>query len=397
MSFRKHRTTLAALLVLGLVLISLFFATKIPAILNIVGIRSKVGPTDPSVANLALAARPSPPVFSAPVTKASWLGHIQAALSSLRAAAGAEESRKILVNLHAYLKSLPPDVAASVITGFLADPAGDAPTKIEFTIGNNGSLSGQPTLRIALLDWLGGIDPQRAGIVAQQILDTRTSADEWAVCLRNYARAYPGIESNGFLRTKTEELIRNPNWRINPSVGFFESFDVLVHTRATQSTGLLAGMVADRTPEGKALAHASFLTLDRLTIHEPAAMIQQLVARPDLAKARPEMVANIIARADLRDVAQQQLVRSYLLDPARTAIELSAFAGVYPNANFAISNNLLTENTTLTNAEITARDTAALAVVETWLADPAFESVKPHLTAICRRLANFANPSEMAR
>ena len=397
MSFRKHRTTLAALLVLGLVLISLFFATKIPAILNIVGIRSKVGPTDPSVANLALSARPSPPVFSAPVTKASGLGHIQAALSSLRAAAGAEESRKILVNLHAYLKSLPPDVAASVITGFLADPAGDAPTRIEFTIGNNGSLSGQPTLRIALLDWLGGIDPQRAGIVAQQILDTRNSADEWAVCLRNYARAYPGIESNAFLRTKTEELIRNPNWRINPSVGFFESFDVLVHTRATQSTGLLAGMVADRTPEGKALAHASFLTLDRLTIHEPAAMIQQLVARPDLAKARPEMVANIIARADLRDVAQQQLVRSYLLEPARTSVELSTFTGIYPNANFSISNNLLTENTTLTNAEITARDTAALAVVDTWIADPAFESVKPYLTAIRHRLANFTSPSEMAR
>ncbi len=311
------------------------------------------------------------------------------ALSALKSAANADDARKILAELRAHLDSLSPDLAATVITNFLADPANNAETRIDFSIGQSGFLDGQPSLRVALLDWLGQINPSQAGVVATQVLATPTDADEWAVSLRNYARAYPTPDSQAFLRAKTEELIRNPAWRVNPSIGFFESFDVLVHTHATDSADLLSNLVSDRSPEGKPLAHAAFLTLDRLTLREPTAMMEQLATRPELTQARGEMVANFFARADLRDPAQQQLVRTYLLDPARTAAELNAFSGIYPNANFTISKNLLSENMTLPRDEISARDTAALTIVNDWLADPSFEPVKSHLTIMHQRLTTF--------
>jgi hypothetical protein len=311
------------------------------------------------------------------------------ALTALKASTSADDARKILADLRAYLDSLSPALAASAITSFIADPANNAITRIDFAIGEGGFLNGQPTLRVALLDWLGQIDPRQAGVVAAQILASPTDADELAVSLRNYARANSTPDSQAFLRLKTEELIRNPAWRTKPSIGFFESFDVLVHTRATSSSGLLSELVADRSPQGKPLAYASFLTLDRLTLREPAAMMEQLATRPELTQARGEMVANLFARADLRDPAQQQHVRGYLLDPSRTGTELAAFAGIYPNANFTVSKNLLSENITFDHDEITARDTAALAIVNNWLTDPAFEPVKSHLTTIQQRLTTF--------
>ena len=319
---------------------------------------------------------------------------LDTALAALKSASSADAARQILTALRAYLDSLPPDIAAAVITRFLANPANNATTRIDFSISQSGFLDGQPSLRVALLDWLGQIHPREAGVLAAKVLATPTDADEWAVCLRNYARAYPTAESQAFLRAKTEELIRNPAWRVNPSIGFFESFDVLVHTRATESTGLLSDLVAVRTPEGKPLAHASFLTLDRLTLREPTAMMKQLSAHPELTQARGEMVANFFARADLRDPDQQQLVRTYLLDPTRTGTELAAFAGVYPNANFSISKNLLSENITLSRDEIVARDLAALAIINDWLADPSFLPVKSHLTTIHQRLETFVSQTK---
>ncbi|MEI6675029.1 MAG: hypothetical protein WCO57_07615 [Verrucomicrobiota bacterium] len=340
-------------------------------------------------ANPPNPAPTSPAPLPGVATKADATKHLHSVLASLKAATSAADSRKILADLHAYLTSLPPALAAAIIADFLADPSQNAPTRIEFAIGQAGVLTGHPSLRVALLDWLGQIDPRQAGEVARQILATPTDADEWAVCLRNCARAT--ADSNDYLRAKTEELIGNPKWRANPSVGFFEAFDVLVHTRATASTPLLSSLIQQK--DRRDLAHAGFLTLDRLVQSDPAAVMTQLAANRPLQQSRPEMVANMLARADLRDAPQQQLVRSYLLDPARSATELAAFASVYPSANFAISNNLLTANPSLARDELAARDAAALGIITTWLADPAFASIKPHLTVIHNRLATFVGQS----
>jgi hypothetical protein len=310
-------------------------------------------------------------------------------VAALKGIDNVSEARQILSDLRSHLASLPAETAAGIIADFLRNPARDAATQIGFSIGKSGFLDGQPSLRVALLDWLGQIAPAQAGAVAARILASPTHPDEWAVCLRNYARAYPDPDSREFLRAKTEELIRNPAWRGNPSVGFLEAFDVLVHTHATESTVLLSELVANQTPQGKALAHAAYLTLDRLTICEPVAMMGQLTTQPDLTRVRGPMVANLFARADLRDPEQRQFVRDYLLDPVRAPEELAAFSGVYPNANLAISKNLLTETRTPTGDEIIAHDKAALQIVQQWVHDPGFEHVRLYLSAMQNRLSAF--------
>jgi len=314
---------------------------------------------------------------------------IEHARSQLASAASVEQARQILNDLKNRLLSLPPEVASAAIASFLREPDRDVATGIEFKVGRGGSLSGHPSLRVALLDWLAEIDPARAGELAEQVLATPTHPDEWAVCLRNYARAHPGNDNREFLRTKTEEMIRNPVWRENPSVGFLESFDVLVHAHATESAELLGTLVADKSPKGKALAHAAYLAMDRLAIREPVAMMQQFAAHPEISKARGPMVANMFARADLRDPDQRALVRAYLLDPSRTQQELRAFAGVYPNNNYAISKNLLSTPSTAKGTDLAAHDRAALAIVTRWLNDPAFASVKPHIQTMQQRLSTF--------
>lgn len=390
MTINNKIKTAAALLMVVLALV-IFYLLQKPRDHGARGSQDSVGPVAaPSPpASFSKTNQPASPPATTVAPETNTTQALLTALAKLQSSTDINQSRKILAELRAYLDSRPPDLAAAVITRFLAAPANNAPTRIDFSISPSGFLNGHPSLRVALLDWLGQIDPRQAGIVATKILATPTDADEWSVSLRNYARANPSAESHSFLRAKTEEMIRHPAWRKNPSIGFFEAFDVLVHTHATSSTELLSELVIDRSPEGKPLAHAAFLTLDRLTLREPKAMMEQFTTRPELTQARGEMVANLIARADLREPDQQQLVRNYLLDPTRNVNELNAFAGIYPNANFAISPNLLSENITFSREEITARDTAALTVINNWLADPAFVPVKSHLLTIQQRLETY--------
>lgn len=307
----------------------------------------------------------------------------------LKACVDAAESKQALDELHQYLHSLPPELAAALVSELLRDPSLDAPTQIAFKVGKGGRLDGHPSLRVALLDWLLEFDVEQAGVVSRELLESPTHPDEWAVALRNVARAEPTQDSFPYLREKTEELIRNADWNVNPSIGFFESFDVLVHVHATESAPLLSELVSDRTPEGKALAHASFLSLDRLTLREPVEMMKRLSGDQELTKARGAMVANMMARGDLREEEQRGLVKGYLLDPIRSEEELRAFAGVFPNANYSISQNLLSKTDTPKGDALRVHDAAVLEVVSGWLGDPEFEAVRPHLEAMQRRLETF--------
>src|SRR5205823_4306037 len=99
--------------------------------------------------------------------------------------------------------------------------------------------------------------------------------------------------------------------------------------------------------------------------------------------------ANFFARADVRDAQQKSLLEAYLLDPRRSSEELKTFTGLYPNANYMISNNLLTPTKTPAHAELAERDRAALETVEAWLADPRFAKLAPQLSATRDRLQEF--------
>jgi hypothetical protein len=299
-----------------------------------------------------------------------------------------DDSRQSLQDLRASLMEMPKNEAIAMIRGFLASGE-DRATGLSFEIASDGSLIEWPTFRTFLLDVLPAIDPAAAAAIGREILASPTSADEWALALRNVARGEPLEESATFLQRKTEELITNPAWQADPSIGYLNAFDVLVHIGATGSTPLLSDLVQRK--DRKDLSHAAFLTIDRLVQRQPVDLLDRLAADRALQESRPEMVAQQFARADVRDPGQRQILMAWLLDPARTSLELRSFAGVYPNNNRFVSNNLLTVESTQSGDDLAAHDHAALQAVSAWAGDPAFEPVREHLAVMLSRLEGFVS------
>lgn len=310
---------------------------------------------------------------------------ISEVFEGVREGSPAADVSRDLAGLRAALLAMPKDEAVRRIEEFL-EGGKDRASGLSFGIAKDGSLSEWPTFRTFLLDTLLAVDPAAAASTGRSILDQPTTADEWALALRNVARG-EATTDKAFLRAKTEELIANPAWQADPSIGYLNAFDVLVHIGATDSTPLLSGLIQKK--ERKDLAHAGFLTLDRLVQGQPVEVLTRLSSDTALQQSRPEMVAQQFARADLRDPAQQDLVKRWLLDPARTPAELRSFAGIYPNNNQFVSNNLLTSQAAAPGEDLAAHDREALKVIGGWSADPAFSTVQEHLRTMLSRLEGF--------
>ena len=300
---------------------------------------------------------------------------------------------RALMDLRAALMGMPRHEAVARIRSFLASGL-DHNTGIAFEIGPGGVLTGWPTLRSFLLDQLLAIDPAAAAALSRGILNTPTTADEWALALRNVGTVEAPAEANAYLRERTEALIANPSWQAHPSVGYLNAFDVLVHTHATASTPLLSGLIQQK--DRGDLSHAAFLTLDRLVQSDSPAVLSQLATDRSLHQSRPEMVAQEFARADLRDPAQSALVRAWLLDPARTAADLNSFAAVYPNNNRFVSNNLLTADVPFAGADLAKHDREALEIIKSWVTDPAFQPIAGQLNTMVARLSGFVGTQPQA-
>ncbi|MEK7952882.1 hypothetical protein [Luteolibacter soli] len=328
-----------------------------------------------------VAASSSPPAK----TESSKLSAdpISPVMDFLGGAPDATEVQNKFQELKRSLAAMPKDEAVAFIRQFFAS-GNDRATGLSFEINGDGLMKEWPTFRTFLLDALLSIDPAAAAALSREILTTPTTADEWALALRNIGRAE---NDPTFLRSKAEELITNPAWQADPSIGYLNAFDVLVHVDATGSTPLLSSLIQRK--DRRDLAHAGFLTLDRLVQRQPVDELTRLATDTALQQSRPEMVAQQFARADLRDPAQQTLVKAWLLDPARKPTELRAFAGVYPNNNQFVSNNLLTRQAAQTGDDLAAHDREALTVLTSWQNDPAFSAVKEHLTAMVSRLNGF--------
>jgi len=316
---------------------------------------------------------------------------LDSAVAALKASEGPDASRKRLTKLRNALASSTPEVASRVIREFL-DSKADAPTQLGFAVAPDGFLKESPSLRLFLLDYLAQIDPSAAAAYAEKILSSSDSPDEWAVSLRNYALVRTNTEAQALLRQKFGELIRNEAWRNAPSIGFLEAFDVAVHLGGTDLLPDLSSLV--KQTENKAVAHAAYLALDRLTLADAAAVLDELNRSPDLLAGREATRANYFARADVSDVQQKAILEKYLLDPNLSRVELQAFTGLYPNANYMVSYNLLTRTITPDRNPLLARDQAALQTVQAWLADPRFAGLRPQLEEIQSRLKGFVGPSD---
>jgi hypothetical protein len=312
---------------------------------------------------------------------------LRTAAADLTNASDAAKRKQALALLRQTLASRPATEASAAIRRFL-DSKADAATQQGFKIGAKGFLNEAPSLRTFLLDYLGQIDPVAAAEYARVILSSKDSPDEWAVALRNLAVGDPSAEGRALLQQKAGEMLQYGPWQQNPSTGYLEAFDAAVYLGGTGLVPALTELV--RMQDNPAVAHAAYLALDRLAITEPGALLGALEADPALMQGREQTRANYFARADVRDLQQRQVLERYLLDPRTSAQELQQFAGLFPNANYMVSQNLLTPMPTPDHAALTGRDAASLQAVQDWLADPRFTNVQRPLQKVQQRLEGFA-------
>lgn len=332
----------------------------------------------PKPAPLAAAPVPAPHPGGSPM--------LQSALDKLLAQTDRQINKQTLEALRAELARMPVKEAVALLRKFL-DSKADASTRLGFKLNSSGWLDEAPTLRAFLLDELGRLDPAAAADYSKTILASMDSADEWAVALRNLALGDSTDDGRAFLAQKTADMLQYAPWQQNPSVGFLESFDVPVYLGGTNLVPTLASLV--RSQDNSAIAHAAYLAMDRLVINNPATVLQSLENDPTLMQGRESTRADYFARADVRDPAQLAVLQSYLLNPAISQSELQTFAGTFPNANFMISQNLLTQNVTIDHDNLVARDAQSLAVVQQWMTQPQFANLMPELQTISQRLQGF--------
>lgn len=307
----------------------------------------------------------------------------QSGSKALRAAASSAESKRSFDDIRSALRQMKAKEAREWLLAQWATGE-DFNTQLDLSLDARQNLASWPSWRVFLLDMLFFTDPEAAANLSRELLSISQSPDEWAVALRNLARVGKHDE---LLKTKSAELLRRREWQKNPSAGYLEAFDVIVHTR---NTALAPELLANcDVREAKAVRHASFLTLDRLIMAEPEKLLPELARAASSHPQSGQMLSNMIARADVRDLAQRQAVETYLLDPKRTAEELSGFASIFPNANAAVCNSLLTHPITFDGNDLALRDRASLEIVTAWLADPRFAHVQETLHQSHQRLQNF--------
>jgi hypothetical protein len=315
-------------------------------------------------------------------------------VTALEAPGKSTDVPRLFSELRASLSALPADRASALIRGFL-DSRSDAPSGLGFKIGADGLLEESPSLRVFLLDHLARVDAAAAASYAEKILGKMSSPDEWAVALRNYARVNSTAQDRTFLEQKLQAMLQHEPWREQPSAGFLEAFDVAVYLGGTNLIPALTTLV--RGKENRAVSHAAHLALDRLAIVDATGTLKALQSDPESMKGREVTRANYFARADVSDGSQRGVLEMYLLNPGLNATELSTFAGLFPNANYMISHNLLTQSVVPDHATLVQRDRAALRTVQEWLSDPRFEEIKPQLLKIQKRLEMFVEQPDGSR
>ena len=309
-------------------------------------------------------------------------------MQALQKSNSRDESKRVLVQLAVALKALSKEEASKAIQEILSSGI-DAQTHVEFEVGPGGRLSGANTLRVFLLDYHGEIDPQAASEMATTILNKLEAPDEWAVSLRNLARAGSTTDKANFLRERVRALLTHGPWQQTASVGYLEAFDVAVHIGGGQLVPELTRLL--RLTNNPAVAHAAFLATDRLVLNDPIPVLSALNNYASLMEGRETARAGYFSRADVSDPEQRRILENYLLKTDPRVAELDAFADLFPNENYRISHNLLTATPPRPGKIIQQKDRETLRVVEGWMKQDRFKGVLPQLQTIQKRLREFTS------
>ena len=243
--------------------------------------------------------------------------------------------------LRQQLLAADPAEAMAAITAFLATGQ-DARTGEIFELTKGGELGGAPTMRVLLLDVLGRIcrdtGSKDAEVFSRALLERKTSADEWAVALRNIAWSSPGDRS--YLAEKMRDMLGYQPWRQRPAAGFLEAFDIIVFTRDVtfvSDLGTLAGS------EDEAVKRAAAVALDRFSDMAPLDVMTYLNEHPAEFADRPFLRADYYSKADLSQAAQRVAVEAYLGRPDVSLAEKDKLLSVFASPGSFVGDSLVTQ------------------------------------------------------
>jgi hypothetical protein len=312
------------------------------------------------------------------------LGALQKFLDDLRSKIPPAEVRSRLARLKELVHEADPHEAAAAL--ILALETGlDEPTGLRFTVGPEGVMDESPTYRTALLDLLGQTEPEASADYALVIMTDTSSADEYALALRNLA--WTDFEGSliGELDSYLAAMLGRPEWMSNPTAGFLEAFDCAVFVGAAEQ---MVPLLEPPSGQGEsATGHAAFVALDRMMLSDAQSITAKFRTDPQFMAQTPFHRASLLSRLDIRDADQAAVVKDYLLRQDHAPEELEYFTEVFPNKNSFASHRLITGwEDGFSIAEIDAGDAAALPILRDWLASPELGFRKTELQAMIGRL-----------
>ena len=288
-----------------------------------------------------------------------------------------------LAALRRILLAADPHEAMAAILSFLSTGQ-DARTGETFGIQKGGGLAGAPTFRVMLLDLLGRIardsGSDEALKYSRVLLTRQTSADEWAIALRNVAWSAP--EERAFLAGKMREMLAYQPWRQQPGAGFLEAFDVIVFTRDVTFAADLAALAGS---EDDALKRAAATAMDRLSEMAPLDVMNYLNGHPDEFSALPFLRADYFSKADLSQFQQRQAVETYLARADVAVAEKDKLLSVFASPGSFVGDTLVTDPPAAD--DLPQRIPGLRAAVDDWLKGNRFPALNGALGQLQRRLA----------
>lgn len=316
-------------------------------------------------------------------------GDLATEITSVHAALGASnrfrgnpgESRSALEKLRSRLMEAPIDIATQAAIDFL-ESGRDARTGGDFLVGEGGLLESAPTMRLMMLDTLGQIDPLAAADYSRELLPRVGTGAESAMALRNLD--WGGREEDAeWFRVFTIKHLANPDWAAAPDAGYLEGYDAAVRLGDQVAVGILARRIQENSNE--AVASAARLALERLTENTNAELLRSLV---DEDRLSPAQAGELLARADAGDQEQRDALERMLLENGREEMR-AAFLKAFPLASHSIGPRLITEENLPGAEKRMAADAEALEVVEEWMGDARFESLRGELGKVAERLREY--------
>jgi len=296
----------------------------------------------------------------------------------------AERQRELAATKERWLAEDPGEVATRI--GRLLREGGDAATGLSFETGPGGALVAWPTLRVFLLDVLAVTDPDLAGAIAREVLDSTASAAEFAVALKPLLLGGVWRTSDEELSARFAHLLGQPDWQAE--VGLAEALDLARAAAIPATTSLLARWV-----DGDPIA----ATAGEMALHETAAarpdlLVGLLAGDPGLLVDRPGLRASLLARATVSDPGQAAGLQGYLADPAVPLAEKRDLLRLFPLRATTTGHRLFGKpHAPFDHDAIRSDDRAALKQVQAWRANPELAPLAGDLAAAEQRLRHWVD------